>query len=65
MQNIDYCWTAEQTSAVFEFIDEVREAIIIRHRLQITEQLHSEHCAATGTLKILDERDIFLKFELY
>ncbi|MCK5356744.1 MAG: hypothetical protein KAJ63_16625 [Methyloprofundus sp.] len=53
----DY-WTPEQATAVFEFIDEVREAIIIRYRLQIMEQLHSERCTETESIELFDEKDI-------
>ncbi len=53
----DY-WTPEQATAVFEFIDEVREAIIIQYRLQIMEQLRSEQCTETESIELFDERDI-------
>ena len=39
----DY-WTAEQASAVFEFVDDVREEILIQYRLQIMEYLREERC---------------------
>ena len=53
----DY-WTPEQATAMFEFIDDVREAVIIQYRLQIMEQLHSERCAETESSEIIHERDI-------
>ncbi len=39
----DY-WTSEQATAVFEFIDEIRDKILIHYRLQIAEQMKEEHC---------------------
>jgi hypothetical protein len=39
----DY-WTAEQATAVFEFIDDIREEILIQYRLQIMEYLRDERC---------------------
>lgn len=44
MKNIklpDY-WAPEQVTAVFEFIDEIREAILIYYRLQLMEQMQLE-----------------------
>jgi hypothetical protein len=35
-------WSAEEALAVFEFIDELREAIWSRYGLAITEQLREE-----------------------
>lgn len=51
----DY-WTPEQATAVFEFIDDVREAIIIRYQLQIMAQQRSERC--TESIEPFDEKDI-------
>ena len=53
----DY-WTSEQATAVFEFIDDVREAVIIQYRLQIMEQLHCERYVETESSEIIHERDI-------
>ena len=53
----DY-WTPEQATAVFEFIDEVREAVIIQYRLQIMEQLRSERCTETEAIDLFEEGDI-------
>ena len=39
----DY-WTAEQATAVFEFVDDVREEILVQYRLQIMEYLREERC---------------------
>jgi len=51
-------WTPEQATAVFEFVEELREAILIRYQLQIMEQLHSERSTGTGSNDLFDERDI-------
>ena len=53
----DY-WTPEQATAVFEFIDEVREAIIIQYRLQIMEQVRSERCSENESLVLSEEGEI-------
>ena len=53
----DY-WTPEQATAVFEFIDEVREAIIIQYRLQIMEQVRSERCSENESLGLSEEGEI-------
>lgn len=37
-------WTAEQATAVFEFVDDIRAEILIHYRLQIMEYLHDERC---------------------
>lgn len=42
--NIPDHWTAEQATAVFEFIDEIREEILIQYRLPIMEYLREDRC---------------------
>lgn len=42
--NIPDYWTPEQATAVFEFIDEIREEILIHYQLQIMEYLRDERC---------------------
>lgn len=37
-------WSAEEALAVFEFIDELREAIWSRYNVTIIEQLRAERC---------------------
>jgi len=37
-------WTPEQATAVFEFIDDIREQVLILYRLQIMEYLRDERC---------------------
>ena len=39
----DY-WTPEQATAVFEFVDDIREQILIQYRLKIMEYLRDERC---------------------
>jgi hypothetical protein len=53
----DY-WTAEQATAVFEFVDEIREEILIRYRLQIMEYLREERCIDLSTDVSIDEEDL-------
>ena len=60
MKNIklpDYC-TPEQTTAVFEFIDEIREAILIQYRLQLMEQMQLERCTEFESTEDIEKRDI-------
>ena len=53
-------WTAEQATAVFEFVDEIREQIIIQHRLQIMEYLRDERCTGFNLSEevSIDEEDL-------
>jgi hypothetical protein len=37
-------WTPAQAAAVFEFIDEVKEAIMIRYQIDIVEYIRSQRC---------------------
>ena len=39
----DY-WTPEQATAVFEFVDDIREEILTQYRLQIMQYLREERC---------------------
>jgi len=60
MKNIklpDY-WTPKQATEVFEFIDEIREAIWIQYQLEIMEQMRSERCSEFEPTGVIDERDI-------
>ena len=60
MKNIklpDY-WTPEQATAVFEFIDEIREAILIQYRLQLMEQMRLERCTEFEPTGNIDGEDI-------
>ena len=40
----DY-WTPEQAAVVFEFVDDIREAILARYQLEIMEHLRAERCS--------------------
>lgn len=55
----DY-WTAEQATAVFEFVDDIREQILIQYRLQIMEYLRDERCHDfnPSTDVSIDEEDL-------
>ncbi len=60
MKNIklpDY-WTPEQATAVFEFIDEIREAILIQYRLQLMEQMRLDRCTEFEPTEDIEKRDI-------
>lgn len=60
MKNIklsDY-WTPEQATAVFEFIDDIREAILIQYRLQLMEQMQLERCTEFESIEDIEKRDI-------
>jgi hypothetical protein len=37
-------WTPGEATAVFEFIDELRDAITIRYQPEIAQQLRSQRC---------------------
>jgi len=68
MKNIklpDY-WTPEQATAVFEFIDEIREAILIQYRLQLMEQMRLDRCTKCGLIVVLSlNRLRILKSEIF
>ena len=53
----DY-WTAEQATAVFEFVDEIREEILILYQLQIMAYLREERCSDLSTDVSIDEEDL-------
>jgi hypothetical protein len=60
MKNIklpDY-WTPEQATAVFEFIDDIREAIWIKYQLEIMEQMRSERCTEVESTEGIENREI-------
>ena len=60
MKNIklpDY-WTPEQATAVFEFIDEIREAILIQYRLQLMEQMQLERCTEYESDEDIEKREV-------
>ena len=53
----DY-WTPEQATAVFELVEEVREALLKRYQLQIMQQLKSERSIDLGINEIIEDSDI-------
>jgi hypothetical protein len=54
----DY-WTPEQATEIFEFIDEIREAILSRYQLQIMEQIQFERgCTDAEVVDIVERREI-------
>ena len=53
----DY-WTPEQATEIFEFIDEIREAIWINYRFQIIEQMHSDRCTEFESTEDIDKGEI-------
>lgn len=42
---IPHYWSAEQATAVFEFVDNIREQILAHYLLQIREYVRDERCA--------------------
>ena len=60
MKNIklpDY-WTPEQATEIFEFIDDIREAIWVKYQLQIMEQMRLERCTEYESTEDIEKRDI-------
>jgi len=57
----DY-WTAEQATAVFEFVDDIREQILIQYQLQIMEYLREERCVDFNPSPNVDIDDDDLPF---
>jgi len=53
----DY-WTPEQATEIFEFIDEIREAIWINYRSQIIEQMCSERYTEFESTEDIEKREI-------
>lgn len=53
----DY-WTSQQAVAVFELVEEVREALLSQYQLQIREQLKSERSTDYDTEPLFEESDI-------
>ena len=60
MKNIklpDY-WTPEQATEVFEFINEIREAIWVKYQLQIMEQMQLERCTEFESTEDIEKREV-------
>jgi hypothetical protein len=53
----DY-WTPEQATAVFELVDDVRNALWKQYRLQIMQQLETDRAIDSDLDEIFEERDI-------
>ncbi len=53
----DY-WTPEQATEIFEFIEEIKEAIWIQYRLQIMEQMQFERCTEFESDEDIEKREI-------
>ena len=53
----DY-WTPEQATEIFEFIEEIKEAIWIQYRLQIMEQMQFERCTEFKSDEDIEKREI-------
>jgi hypothetical protein len=53
----DY-WTPEQATAVFELVEEVRDALLRQYQLQIMQQLKSERPTDFELDEIIEESDI-------
>ncbi len=51
-------WTPEQALAVVELLDDLREVILNRYRIQLHELLREQRCTpATSTPRSIDETD--------
>jgi hypothetical protein len=53
----DY-WTPEQATEIFEFIEEIKEAIWRQYRLQIMEQIQFERCTEFQSDEDIEKREI-------
>ena len=53
----DY-WTPEQATAVFELVEEVRDALLVQYQLQIMQQLKSDRETDIALDEIFEESDI-------
>ena len=53
----DY-WTPEQATAVFELVEEVRDALLRQYQLQIMQQLKSDRETDIALDEIFEESDI-------
>ena len=53
----DY-WTSEQAMAVFEFIDEIRDEILVHYQLQIARQMKEERCYDLERCEEFEDKDI-------
>ena len=53
----DY-WTPEQATAVFELVEEVRDALLVQYQLQIMQQLKSDRATDFELDEIFEESDI-------
>ena len=54
----DY-WSADQATEVFEFIDEIRDAILKKYQLQIMQQIRYERdCTESEAIDIVERRGI-------
>ena len=53
----DY-WTPEQATAVFELLEELRDALLVQYRLQIMQQLKSERSSNFDLGEIFEEGDL-------
>ena len=53
----DY-WSPEQATAVFELVEEVRDALLRQYQLQIMQQLKSDRETDIALDEIFEESDI-------
>ena len=53
----DY-WTPEQATEIFEFIEEIKEAIWRQYRLQIMEQIQFERCTEFQSDEDIEKMEI-------
>ncbi len=56
--NIPDYWTPEQATAVFELVEEIRDALLIQYQLQIMQQLKSDRSIDVPLGELFEESDI-------
>ena len=56
--NIPDYWTPEQATAVFELVEEIRDALLIQYQLQIMQQLKSDRSIDAPLGELFEESDI-------
>jgi len=51
-------WTPEQATAVFEFVDEIRDEILALYQIQITEHMKGDRCYDPQCYEEFEDKDI-------
>ena len=57
--NLPTYWSPEQATAVFEFVDQLRDRILVHYEVQIQEFLRKDRVTTTPfTHRDIDENDV-------